>query len=177
MRNISFKVCIFGDGGVGKTTLINRYVTGIFKGDTSITIGVDFHVKKLMINDIPVTLQIWDFAGEERFRFLLPSYVKGALGGIFMFDMTRFPSLKNIREWAEVIDKCTDENARPLPIILVGGKSDLAQKRAIPVDYAEDLLKQYNFHKYIECSSKNGANVEAIFIALAREMMARKGFV
>ncbi len=79
-----FKLCIFGDGGVGKTTLVKRYLTGVFAGDTTMTIGVDFHIKKLNIEGKEVGLQIWDFAGEDRFRFLLPSYVFGTSGGIFM---------------------------------------------------------------------------------------------
>ncbi|MCK4688545.1 MAG: GTP-binding protein, partial [Candidatus Lokiarchaeota archaeon] len=85
MADAMFKICIFGDGGVGKTTLVKRYMTGVFKGDSTMTIGVDFHVKKLEINGLNVSLQIWDFAGEDRFRFLLPSYVIGASGGIFMY--------------------------------------------------------------------------------------------
>ena len=97
-----FKVCLFGDGGVGKTTLINRYLTGVFKSDESITIGVDFHIKKLIIEEKRISLQIWDFAGEERFRFLLPSYVLGASGGIFVYDITRFTSLKNFQDWLDI---------------------------------------------------------------------------
>ena len=94
-----FKICIFGDGGVGKTTLLNRYVLGLFKDDSKMTIGVDFRMKQLKVNEKIVTLQIWDFAGEERFRFLLPHYITGASGGIFMYDITRYSSLKNLNEW------------------------------------------------------------------------------
>jgi len=100
--DVMFKLCIFGDGGVGKTTLLGRYLTGIFKANQSITIGVDFHVKKLEVNGKKVLLQIWDFAGEKRFRFLLPSYVLGASGGIFMYDITRYSSLKNFPEWVKI---------------------------------------------------------------------------
>ena len=100
-----YKVCIFGDGGVGKTTLIGRYMTGVFKSNTEITIGVDFHIKKLDIQDKRVSLQIWDFAGEGRFRALLPSYVLGASGGIFMYDITRYSSLRNFQEWLTIFKK------------------------------------------------------------------------
>ena len=73
----TFKLILFGDGGVGKTTLAHRYVTGSFKENSLITIGVEFHVKTLSVDGIPIEIQIWDFAGEERFRFLLPAYAVG----------------------------------------------------------------------------------------------------
>jgi small GTP-binding protein len=172
----AFKVCIFGDGGVGKTTLINRYVTGVFTQSTVMTIGVDFNVKKVVIEGLPVSLQIWDFAGEDRFRFLLSSYVKGASGGIFMFDITRFSSLDNINKWSEVIDECTDDGKRPLPIVLVGGKLDMEKNRAVNQEYGNELKKNSKlFIDYIECSSMTGQNVEDIFRILARKMLIKKG--
>jgi small GTP-binding protein len=177
-QRISYKICIFGDGGVGKTTLINRYVQGIFTTNTTMTIGVDFHIKVLDIEGIEVRLQIWDFAGEERFRFMLPAYVKGAAGGIFVYDITRYSSLRNINDWSEVIDICTDENTRPLPVILVGSKLDLEFKRAIEQNYGNQLVESGElFIDYIECSSKTGLNVEKIFTNLAQEMMKRQGLI
>ncbi len=175
-KRISFKICVFGDGGVGKTTLIKKYVTGIFSESTIMTIGVDFHVKQIQIDDNQVSLQIWDFAGEARFRFLLPTYVRGASGAIFMFDITRYSSLKNIGTWSEVIDVCTDEITRPLPIVLVGSKLDLAEKRAVHSDYGHQLKEENAlFTDYIECSSLKGENVDIIFENLAREMLKRSG--
>ena len=76
---------IFGDSGTGKTTLTHRFLTNLFKQDISMTLGVDFLSKDVEINGERVKLQIWDFAGEERFRFLFPSYLKGANGAIFMY--------------------------------------------------------------------------------------------
>jgi len=176
MTRTAYKLCIFGDGGVGKTTLINRYMTGLFTDDTTITIGVGFHVKKVEIEGKVVTLQIWDFAGEDRFRFMLPAYVKGAQGGIFMFDITRFTSLENLDAWSEVIDECTDEGERPLPIVLVGGKLDMEKTRAVESDYGRDICDSSElFIDYKECSSLSGHNVEQIFQVLTKEIMKRKG--
>jgi len=178
MLKTAFKLCIFGDGGVGKTTLINRYVSGVFTDDTTMTIGVGFHVKKLIIENIPVSLQIWDFAGEERFRFMLPAYVRGASGGIFMYDITRYASLRNIKTWSEVIDQCTDYNKRPLPVVLVGSKADLDYKRAVASEYGEELVNSEElFIKFIECSSKTGEHVESIFTIITREMMERVNII
>ena len=168
-----FKICLFGDGGVGKTTLVTRYLTGVFKGNSTITIGVDFHVKKLEVEDKKVSLQIWDFAGEDRFRFLLPSYVVGASGGIFMYDITRYSSLKNFDDWISIFKKGFIGDKRQLPIIMVGGKLDLQYKRAVSTKEAFELAKAHNLYGFVECSSKDGRNVEEIFSEIAKLMLHR----
>jgi len=85
----TFKIVLFGDSQTGKTTLAHRFLTNLFKEDIIMTLGVDFHLKPLEINGEMVKLQIWDFAGEERFRFLFPSYIRGANGAVFMYDIRR----------------------------------------------------------------------------------------
>ena len=136
MEDFIFKVCIFGDGGVGKTTLIRRYLTGMFDSTLKMTIGVDFHIKQIEIENKRITLQIWDFAGEERFRILLPSYVRGAKGGIFMFDITRYSSLINLDEWLEVVKTVHKD----IPLMMVGGKLDLNDQRSITSEIAKENL-------------------------------------
>ena len=172
-----FKICIFGDGGVGKTTLVNRYMTGVFKGDSTMTIGVDFHVKKLDLDGIRVSLQIWDFAGEDRFRFLLPSYVIGASGGIFMYDITRYTSLKNFEDWIEIFKKGYAGKGRQLPVIMVGGKLDLQHKRAISSNDAFEIAKKNNLYGFVECSAKSGENVEDIFLEIGNLMIRTSGMI
>ncbi len=166
-----FKIIIFGDGGVGKTTLITRYLTGIFKSDELITIGVDFHVKKIEIEGKRVSLQIWDFAGEERFRFLLPSYVIGASGGIFLYDITRYSSFKNFDSWLEIFKKGYRGENHQIPVLMVGSKLDLEYKRAVSREEAYEIAKKNNLYGYIECSAKDGQSVEDIFLEMGRLMI------
>lgn len=168
-----FKIVIFGDGGVGKTTLISRYLTGVFKSDSIITIGVDFHVKKIEVEGKRVSLQIWDFAGEERFRFLLSSYVMGASGGIFLFDITRYSSIKNFDSWLEIFMKGYRGTNHQIPVLMVGSKLDLEFKRAVSRDEAYTIAKKNNLYGYIECSAKDGQNVEEIFIEIGRLMLKK----
>ncbi|MHA1297188.1 MAG: Rab family GTPase [Promethearchaeota archaeon] len=177
MDDLMFKICLFGDGGVGKTSLVNRYLTGIFKDDSAMTIGVSFHVKKLHFDSMRISLQIWDFAGEDRFRFLLPSYVAGASGGIFMYDITRYSSLKNFEDWIKIFKNGYSGSQNPLPVIMVGSKLDLQYKRAVPMEEAITLAKRHGMYGYIECSSKDGTNVNEIFQEIAKIMIRRAGLM
>ncbi|MFX0069993.1 MAG: Rab family GTPase [Candidatus Hermodarchaeota archaeon] len=158
------KICILGDGGVGKTTLVTRYLTGVFEGRLKITIGVNFYVKKVEYNNKLFTLQLWDFAGEDRFRFILPSYLLGASGAIFMYDITRYSSFKNFESWHDVFLKGSERNEAQIPLLMVGSKLDLEYKRAVSLEDAQGLANSFNhICDYIECSAKTGKNVEYIF--------------
>ena len=165
-----FKIVIFGDGGVGKTTLINRYLSGLFNEDFKMTIGVDFQTKKLEDDEYLVQLSIWDFSGEERFRFLISSYLEGASGGVFMYDITRYKSLTNLKNWYSVI-KEANIDSDIFPIILVGGKLDLEEYRAVDLELAHDYVKDYDLIKHVECSSKTGENVHDVFEELAKFLL------
>lgn len=161
---------IFGDAGTGKTTLTQRFLTDIFKSDSKMTIGVDFEVKSLDIEEKKVKLQIWDFGGEERFRFLLPTYVRGANGGIFMYDITSYSTLAHIDDWLLVIkNELTSESL--FPIIVIGGKADLAEDREVPSKEGIKIVQSRGLDGFIECSSKTGENVEKVFMALTKLML------
>jgi len=170
-REGAFKLCIFGDGGVGKTTLVNRYLTSVFDETLKMTIGADFYVKDLEIDGKKVVNRIWDFGGEQRFKVLLPSFAKGADGGIFMYDITRYTSIKNIDDWLSIFEKNTRDKQINIPIIMVGGKLDLQEKRSVETDDAIELSEKHNLQGYYECSSKTGENVEDIFESITRKMM------
>jgi len=161
------KTIIAGDGGVGKTTLLHRYVEGKFIADTRMTIGVQFHLKELMIGEDQIYLQIWDFGGQERFRFLLKSYAKGAKGALLLFDLTRLHTLMHIKDWIEI---CRAENSE-LPIVFVGSKLDLAKSVNITDESALKVKDEYNLADYIKVSSKTGENVELTFRKLADKIL------
>ncbi|MFX1377417.1 MAG: Rab family GTPase [Promethearchaeota archaeon] len=171
---MKFKVCVFGDGGVGKTTLIRRFATGVFSEDTKMTIGADFSVKNIEIDGNTVTLRIWDFAGEDRFRVLLPAFAKGSDGGIFMYDTTRYSSLSRIKDWLSIFEYFVSDNKSKIPIIMVGGKIDLEDDRSVTTEEAIDLSRTYELKGYFECSSKTGDNVEQIFEFITNRMVENK---
>ena len=171
-----FKICVFGDGGVGKTTLVNRYLRGVFDEDIEMTFGMEFYVKKLELDDIKCSLQVWDFAGEREFRSLLPSCVADSAGGIFMFDISRFSTVKNLQEWVTIF-KENNIPARYSPVLLVGGKSDLEDRRVISIQEGIQIAGKHEFFKYVECSSKTGEHVEEVFTTLVREILIRRKII
>ncbi len=134
------------------------------------TIGVDFNVKSLEVNSKKVKLQIWDFGGEERFRFLLPTYVRGAAGALFMYDITNFSSLAHIDDWLMVIKKEITPD-KLFPILMVGGKADLVDQREISPEEGISIAKSRGLSGFIECSSKTGQNVEKSFEGITQLMI------
>ena len=176
-REGAFKLCIFGDDGVGKTTLIHRYATKVFDEDIKMTVGADFYEKDLEIDGKKIIIRIWVFGGEQRFKVLLPSFAKGADGGIFMYDITRYTSVKNIDDWLSIFEKNVKEKEIHIPIIMVGGKLDLQEKRSVETEDAVELSEKYNLQGYFECSPKIGVNIEEIFEYITRKMMEFTGLL
>jgi len=168
LRNITYKICIAGDGGVGKTTLLHRFVEGSFIIDTKMTIGVGFFLKHVDLGDGNIYgLQLWDFGGEEHFRPFLDTYANGASGGIVVYDRTRMKTLNNIQTWVKILRK-EDPN---LPIIFLGSKSDLSEQISVGDDYAKEFVDQFGFIDHLNVSSKSGQNVEEAFKRLTREVI------
>jgi len=155
----TFKLMMLGDASVGKTSLTLRYISGYFMEDLKLTIGVDFYSKTTLFNEKKVKLQMWDFGGEERFRFLLSQYCKGANGAFFLYDITNVRSIDHLPDWTQIVR----ENAGDIPIMLIGSKKDLDEFRTIPREDGILAAKKYDLTSFIELSSKTGENVESAF--------------
>ncbi|MHA1369402.1 MAG: Rab family GTPase [Promethearchaeota archaeon] len=154
-----YKIVIGGEGGVGKTTIIQRYLTGEFIEDTKMTIGVQFHTQSLQRQGRNVSLVIWDLGGQERFQFIHSEYIKGAVAAFVMFDMTREVTFFKAMDWIELINRSVK---KPIPIVLVGSKLDLlTDEEAEKVHQnANELVKELGLNAYIPTSSKTGFNVD-----------------
>lgn len=163
---VSKKIIILGEGGIGKTTLLLRYTTGKFSENTKMTVGTDFFTKKLKYEhgncDVYLKLVLWDFAGEERFRFLLSDYTKGSDVILVAFDLSRMKSLYHLSDWMEILESArTYQN--DIPIYLIGNKQDLKGVKTPDYEYVDKWIKDYHVTKYYETSSRTGHNVEELF--------------
>jgi small GTP-binding protein len=157
--DFTFKIMMLGDNSVEKTSLTIRYISGFFLEDLKLTVGVDFYSKTISFRGRKVKLHIWDFDGEERFRFLLSQYCKGADAAISLYDTTNRLTLDHIPDWVHIIR----EHAGDIPIILVGTNLHLQIKREVSREEGMLMAEKYNLSGYIEVSAKTGQNVEKAF--------------
>ena len=167
MYDAIFKVVIFGDAGCGKTTLTKRFMTGMFVSGSQMTIGVDFEAKIIEMDGMKVKLMVWDFGGEERFRFIFPHYITGTMGGILMYDITDPSSFSHVIDWLSLLNG----KKETFPVLLLGSKLDLEENREISYEDGKKLAESMGFRNYIECSSKTGKNVESSFKELTKLMI------
>lgn len=166
----TFKLLLLGDASVGKTSFTKRYVYQVFNPGEKLTIGVDFHVRVNLIDDLKIKLQIWDIGGEERFRFLLPTYVLGANAAFLLYDITRPSTLDNIPEWANIVRS----KGGDIPIMLIGAKLDLAEtQREVPRELGIQISEKHDFAAFSEISSKENINVDKSFDLLTRLTLER----
>lgn len=170
MRDYLFKIVLAGGGGVGKTSLIRRYVKGLFEGNYKMTIGTDFLFKRLNINDKRVGLQIWDPGGQERFAFMRHALMDGAMGVIYLYDVTSPRSLHKLNDWIEANKKfnSTYENCQS---ILIGNKSDLYEKMGRVNEESVEYFNEQtgvDFKKHYLTSALTGDNVEKAFHDLSK---------
>lgn len=158
-----FKVVVAGEGGAGKTSLIRRYLMNQFES-TEITVGSEFAYKELELEEQKLALSIWDFAGENQFRVLMPIFCKGAHGAILVFDLNRFATFRQLRIWMDIIHSVTQD----IPVILVGSKSDL---NGGPSDEEiQAFCQQYQVKAYFPVSAKTGTNIAEIFSHISKLM-------
>ncbi|MFX0095358.1 MAG: Rab family GTPase [Candidatus Hodarchaeota archaeon] len=149
------KIIVCGEGGIGKTALINTFQSGRFMPDTTMTIAVQFHTARYTFTSSrtngEVALQIWDLGGQRHFREMkmFEKYCRGAHAALVCFDLSDLDTLEEIPRWIELLPK-------NIPKILVGTKKDRCPESA--EDIVEPYLEQLNFQEYFEISSKDEAS-------------------
>eukprot|EP01122_Echinamoeba_exundans_P009275 TRINITY_DN3234_c0_g1_i1.p1 TRINITY_DN3234_c0_g1~~TRINITY_DN3234_c0_g1_i1.p1 ORF type:complete len:222 (+),score=38.82 TRINITY_DN3234_c0_g1_i1:100-765(+) len=173
-RKQLIKIIILGDAGVGKTSLLHRYVKKTFSDNYKTTIGADFMSQQLTVGSRSVTLQMWDTAGQERFAGLGNAFFRGADGCVLVFDIQNDKSFEALQSWQEAFIQqanCTDPMS--FPFIVVGNKIDVGEsKRAVTIKKAQQWCIQHNC-QYFEASAKDSTNVNAAFEELARLVVAK----
>ena len=162
-----FRVCLLGDAGVGKTSLLTRFCDNSFKENYNNTIGVDFRVVTLKCNDIISKVHIWDTAGQERFRSLALNYLNNSHGFIFIYDITSQESFNNVVNW---INLALEKNTHTIANFLVGNKCDKEEERKINKKEGENLAKLKNLF-FLETSAKLDNNVQKLFYYFLYKMI------
>ncbi len=159
-----FKIIVVGDYGVGKTTLITRFVDEKFREDYRPTLGVQFTKKDVMINEDMIELVIWDIAGQESYFEIRQRFYEQASGFFMVYDVTRLNSLKNLEKWYKDVTSHTGK----IPCILIGNKIDLTEYIKVTREDVKKILENSNIEisKSIETSAKTGENVEDSFKTL-----------
>ncbi|XP_068574378.1 ras-related protein Rab-26-like isoform X1 [Cebidichthys violaceus] len=168
--DISFKVMLVGDSGVGKTCLLVRFKDGAFLAGSFIsTVGIDFRNKVLNIDGVKVKLQIWDTAGQERFRSVTHAYYRDAHALLLLYDVTNKTSFDNIQAWLTEIHEYAQQD---VVLMLLGNKADATHERVVKREDGERLAKEFGV-PFMETSARSGLNVELAFTAVAKELKHR----
>jgi small GTP-binding protein len=164
-----YKLSLIGDGGVGKTSMAQRYVHGIFKADYKATIGTYISKKECKFEELntSVKFMIWDLAGQNQFHRLWQDYLTDSRAGIIAFDLTNRESFGNVRKWYDIIKEVVIPN---IILIIVGNKVDLSDERKVSTEEGMDLAKELGVY-YMETSAKTNKNIGELFEWVALQIL------
>jgi len=164
------KVLMLGESGVGKSSILNRFVDDKFSTNFLTTLGVEYKQKLYNINGKPVSIQVWDTAGQEKFRTISPIYYRKVDGVVLVFDITDQNSFESVDFWMKNL---ADHASEDIKIILVGNKIDLDEKRVVTEETAKGEADKYNV-KYFEASAKIRHNIKELFLTIAKDILEHK---
>ena len=165
----NFKFIVIGSSGVGKTSILKRLIDDQFSPDNVSTIGVEYMSTVVEIDGQAVKLQIWDTAGQEKFRSIAKSYFRHAVGVVLVYDITDRKSFDDLSLWLNDVHSLCDPNAS---IIMIGNKLDISSQRAVSTSEAQSFATNHQL-SYIETSARGGDNVVEAFNRAAKMVYDR----
>ena len=165
-KELLYKILLLGDSSVGKTCFLMRYTDNTYQEIHMSTIGIDNKFKDVELEDgKKVKIQIWDTAGQDRFRSITRNYYKGANGIVLIFDVTNKKSYENVKNWVKQIK---EEVSSRVTIILVANKIDDVNHRIVTKEEGEKIANECGL-MFFECSAKTGENIEHAFNELVKK--------
>ena len=168
-QDLSFKIILIGDSGVGKTSILNYYTKKMFKDRIQSTIGVDFVTKFEDINGKSIKIALWDTAGQEKYRATTANYYKNSSACFIVFDLTDIDSFNHLEIWIKFF--CDNSGIKEKEnIVILGNKSDLREERKISEEQIDEFISKQNF-VYYETSAKNGENIDKCFKDIAEKLI------
>ena len=162
--DLTFKIILIGDSGVGKSSLILR-TKNYFENKYKATIGFEFSTFVCKINNKIIKLQIWDTCGQEVYRSLVISFYRNSSLAIIVYSIDNIDSFQHINNW---LNDLRDKNNPNIKKFLIGNKNDLENERKVSFEEGENFYKEMNFDYFTECSAKTGINVNEIFIRASK---------
>uniref|UniRef100_A0A1B6M795 Uncharacterized protein n=1 Tax=Graphocephala atropunctata TaxID=36148 RepID=A0A1B6M795_9HEMI len=167
MKTIEGKVVVLGAQGVGKTSMVVRYIGKMFSHHISPTIGASFFTCKINIEDTRIKMQVWDTAGQERFRSMAPMYYRNANAALLVFDITHYYTFTSIKSWVKELQRNVEE---PLVLCIVGNKTDMEPQRKVPKEEALQYTQSIG-GTYFEVSALHDLGIEDVFLNTAMGLM------
>ncbi|NVM02274.1 MAG: GTP-binding protein [Candidatus Helarchaeota archaeon] len=164
-----FKLILFGNIAVGKTSIIDRYVNNKFENEYISTMGYNVFEKTIDINGNSVSFMIFDIGGQEKFEELRKKYAEGANVALLVYDITNRESFTNIKKWHQDLINFTD-NAF---FILIGNKVDLEEARQVQMNEGADLAKEIQASGFFETSAKTNVEINNAFYKLAQMLLEK----
>ncbi|MBD3230382.1 MAG: GTP-binding protein [Candidatus Lokiarchaeota archaeon] len=156
---VRYKMVIFGNVKVGKTSLLERYVNDRFQDSYISTLGYNVYEKRISYKDSEISLMIYDIGGQEKFREVRKKYAEGANTAFIVYDITNLESFENIVNWRNDLEQFSGD----IPFVLIGNKVDLENSRKVSKEKGLELSKEINALDFIETSAKTGESVQKAF--------------
>ena len=160
------KIILIGDSGVGKTNIMSKFLKNQFMEESKATIGVEFGSKLFNHEGHKIKAQIWDTAGQEKYKAITGAYYKGSKGALVVYDITQKKTFENIEKWVNDLKVAGDPK---ITIILIGNKSDLEDKRQVLKDQGEEKARSFGC-AFLETSAYSGDNIEKAFNLMIKEI-------
>ena len=163
--DLSFKIIVIGDSGVGKSCLTNKATKNIFEESYNATVGFEFFSFNIKMFEKIIKLQIWDTCGQELYRSLITNFYRNASLAIMVYAINNKDSFDNIDVWLKELKIHSNPDSK---VFLIGNKIDLENERKVNREQGEEYSNQNNFSLFMESSAKTGFNAQKIFIEAAR---------
>ena len=165
--DLTLKILIVGDSGVGKTNFILRFLNNEFNQNYMSTAGIDLKSGSIEIKNKKIRIQIWDTAGQEKYKAITKNLFLKVMGALIVYDITNENSFYNLQSWVSMVK---EECGKHMQIVIVGNKSDLDSKRAISKEEVLNYAKEQKV-EYIETSSKTGENIIKAITLLSEQIL------